>query len=103
MKPTAKPGHTPEKSDKDEKNKPHVTPKPGSDEPSHRITPVDPELPAQDTVRDAKDRWDTESPAVKGHPQRSVPEPDSNPEDTENPDEGEDDDLLKKRDETGVA
>lgn len=99
------PGKTPE-----EHKKQNGTPVPDlasqhpgtENEKSHRVTPANPEATPKDTVRDAKDRWDTESPAVKGHPQRSVPEEDLGKKDTENPNE-EEEELLKKRDETGIA
>lgn len=93
---------------------------PGQDtEESHRVTPTDPDIVPKDTTRDAKDRWESESPAVKGHPQQNIPDPDpdgDNKKKHEQPDKGEprekkvinpeeldDDDLLKKRDETGIA
>lgn len=67
---------------------------PQEDEASRSITPVDPDRMPQDTVRDAKERWETESPAIKGQPQQHA-----DAKEYEHPDE----DLLKKRDETGVS
>lgn len=43
-------------------------------EASKSVTPTHPDVKPHDTTRDAKDRWDTESPAVKGQPNRIDPE-----------------------------
>ena len=109
-----KPGQTPEKPG-DAQKQPETQPEntgentsgtktratPQVDETSRSITPPEPDITPKDTTRDAGERWETESPAVKGHPQQNIPE-DVNAEETENPD-GDDEDLLKKRDETGIA
>ena len=91
----------PENSEAKKNEPPHPDEKKQADETSHRITPASPDITPKDTTRDGKDRWESESPAVKGHPQQNIPE-DVNAEKTENPD-GDDEDLLKKRDESGIA
>lgn len=91
----------PENAEAKKNEAPQPDEKKQADEISHRITPADPDITPKDTTRDGKDRWESESPAVKGHPQQNIPE-DVNAEKTENPD-GDDEDLLKKRDETGIA
>ena len=73
------------------------------DETSHRATPVNPEAVPKDSVSDAKDRWDTESPAVKGHPQTAVPHENDEEAENSDKDDEDDDELLKKRDESGIA
>lgn len=98
--------YTPEQKgdNRPEDKKPHGEKQPQKEEntqhreESARITPHDPESAPKDTVRDAKDRWDSESPAVKGQPNRTIPEGEGHT----SPEEDEDD-LLKKRDESGVA
>lgn len=99
-----KPEETSPKTQPEPSDKSAGTPPPDEvlvDETSHRVTPTDPDTVPKDTIRDAKERWETESPAVKGHPQQNIPE-DVNAKETENPD-GDDEDLLKKRDESGIA
>lgn len=43
-------------------------------ERSRRIVPSDPEIHPEDTLKDAEERWDTESPAIPPKPGLSSPE-----------------------------
>ncbi len=47
--------------------------KPQQNERSRRIVPPDPHIHPEDTLKDAEQRWDTESPATPGHPNRTRP------------------------------
>lgn len=59
-------------------------------EESKEVTPTHPDATPHDTLEDAKVRWDTESPAMKGQPNRIDPEP-INKDIMPNPDEDDDD------------
>jgi len=47
--------------------------KPQEDEQSRRVVPPDPDIHPEDTLKDAEERWDTESPATPGQPNRTRP------------------------------
>ncbi|MBL0913349.1 MAG: hypothetical protein IBJ09_13350 [Bacteroidia bacterium] len=47
--------------------------KPQQNERSRRIVPPDPNIHPEDTLKDAEQRWDTESPATPGQPNRTWP------------------------------